>query len=201
MILLHGIWMVGLTMRRVAGGLREQGFEPEVLGYHSISAGPREGIELLRERLGEGGPAHVVGHSLGGLVALRMLCEDPRAPVGRVVCLGSPLCGSRAAAELSKLPLSGLYFGRSADILLDGCATWPEKFEVGMIAGRMPRGLGALFAHFQGEHDGTVSVAETRAPGLADHLVVPASHSGLLLSREVARQAGRFMREGRFDHG
>ncbi|MFR0656763.1 hypothetical protein SB719_19655, partial [Pantoea sp. SIMBA_079] len=93
--------------------------------------------------------------------------EHPETPVGRVVCMGTPVSGSRAAARLARLPLSGLYFGRSAEILLGGCATWPAGFEVGMIAGRIPRGLGALLARFDEPHDGTVAVSETRAPGLA----------------------------------
>jgi hypothetical protein len=77
----------------------------------------------------------------------------------------------------------------------------PAGIDVGMIAGCVPRGLGGLFAGFRGDHDGTVAVAETRVPGLADHVVVRASHSGLLFSDAVARQAAHFLRHGRFDHG
>ena len=69
-----------------------------------------------------------------------------------------------------------------------------------MIAGRVPHGLGALFAGFDGEHDGTVAVAETQLPGLADHVVVDASHSGLLFSAEAAEQTIAFLRRGRFRH-
>lgn|SRR5690606_20734932 len=198
-VLLHGIWMAGVTMRPLAQRLRAQGFEPEVLGYRSVAAAPQAAIDRLLACLGQGGPAHVVGHSLGGLVALHALGAESPPPVGRVLCLGSPLCGSGAAAGLSKLPLSTLYFGRSAGILLDGCTRWPDRFEVGMIAGTSPRGMGQWFGHFQDAHDGTVAVSETHAPGLADHLVLPVSHIGLVLSREVARQAGRFLATGRFD--
>lgn len=199
-ILLHGIWMAGVTMRPLARRLRAQGFEPEVLGYHSVAASPQAAIDRLLGRLGEGGPAHVVGHSLGGLVAVHALGADPGAAVGRVLCLGSPLCGSDAAAGLSRLPLSTLYFGHSADILLEGCTTWPDRFEVGMVAGTSPHGMGKWFGRFEGEHDGTVALAETQAPGLADHVALRVSHLGMVLSREVARQAGRFLATGRFDH-
>lgn len=197
-VLLHGIWMVGLTMRRFAQGLAAEGFAPQVIGYPSITGGPSAAVDRLVRALEEGGPAHVVGHSLGGLSALQALARVPDLPVGRVVCLGSPLCGSRAAARLRQVPLSGLYFGRSARILLDGCMTWPGHVQVGMVAGRVPRGLGALFARFESEHDGTVSVAETRAPGLADHVVVQASHSGLLVSAQAIGLTARFLRTGRF---
>ncbi len=67
-----------------------------------------------------------------------------------------------------------------------------------MVAGRLPHGLGNFFAHFEGEHDGTVSVEETRSPALADHIVVEAGHSGLLFSAEAVRHAAEFLHDGRF---
>ncbi|MDR7191737.1 esterase/lipase family protein [Luteimonas terrae] len=198
-LLLHGIWMVGLTMRRFARGLAEAGFETEIIGYPSIAGGPDAAAERLADALAQG-PAHVVGHSLGGLSALRAAGAAPDLPVGRIVCLGSPVCGSGAAHALSRVPMSHLYFGRSADILQAGCVAWPAGLEVGMVAGCVPRGLGALLARFDGPHDGTVSVEETRAPALADHIVVQASHSGLLLSADAVRQTVGFLRHGRFEH-
>jgi hypothetical protein len=59
-------------------------------------------------------------------------------------------------------------------------------------------GVGAVLAHLVGEHDGTVAVAETRLPGLADHCVVESSHTSLLFSPEVARRVACFLREGQF---
>lgn len=198
-ILLHGIWMVGATMRWLAARLRNEGFAPEIFGYHSIVGGPQAAVPKLLESLRAGGPAHLVGHSLGGMVAVQALAgAGDDAPIARVLCIGTPLCGSGAATVLARRPLTALYMGRSAGLLSQGCASWPAGHEVGMIAGRVPHGLGALLARFDGEHDGTVSVAETRAPGLVDHLVVDASHTGLLVSREVAAQAACFLREGRF---
>ena len=198
-ILLHGIWMVGATMRPLAKRLRAQGFVPEILGYRSITGGVDTAAGRLLARLRVGDPAHVVGHSLGGLVALRALQADPDVPVGRVLCLGSPLCGSGAAAGLARHRLSAAWFGRSRDVLLEGSTAWPERVEVGVIAGDAPYGLGRFFGRFEGEHDGAVAVEETRCPGLADHLVVHASHMGMLLSAQVAEQAGRFLGAGRFD--
>jgi hypothetical protein len=43
-----------------------------------------------------------------------------------------------------------------------------------------------------------VSVAETRVPGMRDHLVLPVSHSGMLVSAAVARHICAFLREGAF---
>jgi hypothetical protein len=90
--------------------------------------------------------------------------------------------------------------GRSAALLRTGISCWEGKAQVGVVAGRVPHGLGALFAGFDGEHDGTVAIVETQLPGLADHVVVDASHSGLLFSAEAAEQATAFLRVGHFRH-
>src|SRR5690606_41305126 len=87
-------------------------------------------------------PTHVVGHSLGGLLALEAVRAEPGLPVGRVVCLGTPLCGSGAARTLSRTALTALYLGRSAALLRGGCAALPAAAAGGMGAGGRPRGLG-----------------------------------------------------------
>jgi hypothetical protein len=69
-----------------------------------------------------------------------------------------------------------------------------------MVAGNTAHGLGQLFGRFDGDSDGTVAVVETRLEGLTDHVVVPASHSGLLLSRTAAGHTLHFLRHGRFRH-
>jgi pimeloyl-ACP methyl ester carboxylesterase len=197
-VLVHGLWMMGLAMHRLALRLREEGFEPEIFGYRSLVAGPDVVVAACAERLRRGGPAHVVAHSLGGLMVLEALARHPDLPVRRMVGLGVPLTGSGAATSLSRWPLVPMWLGRSASLLRRGCDRWPGRVEVGMVAGSTPHGLGALFAHFEGPHDGTVAVAETRDPRLAAHVVVPASHSGLLFSTAAARQAAAFLRDGRF---
>ena len=47
-------------------------------------------------------------------------------------------------------------------------------------------------------HDGTVSVAETQLEGIADHLTLAATHTGLPFSHEAAEQIVAFLRHGRF---
>jgi hypothetical protein len=43
-----------------------------------------------------------------------------------------------------------------------------------------------------------VMVSETRLPGLADHIVLPVSHSAMLVDHTVARETVHFLRHGRF---
>ncbi|WP_363798524.1 alpha/beta hydrolase [Lysobacter firmicutimachus] len=196
-LLLHGIWMPGLSMAWLGARLARAGFEPEVFAYAGAAAGPEAVVPRLIERLGA--PCHLLAHSLGGLIALRALREHPQLPVRRVVCLGSPLCGSAAADGLARHAWSAPALGRAAELLQRGCPPWDGAAQVAVIAGRSPRGLGQFFGRFEGDSDGTVAVAETRLPGLAAHAVIPASHSGLLFSAQAAGLAEAFFRRGRFD--
>ncbi len=198
-ILLHGLWMPGIAMQWFATRLAADGFAPEIFSYHSVADGPDTAVPRLVELLQAEG-ADIVAHSLGGLIALQALCEVPDLPVRRVVCLGSPLTGSGAATGMLRWAPAAAMLGRSAALLQHGIECWEGRAQVGVIAGRVPHGLGALFAGFDGEHDGTVSIAETRLPGLADHVVVDASHSGLLFSAEAVEQAVAFLRAGHFRH-
>ncbi|MFD0739160.1 esterase/lipase family protein [Lysobacter koreensis] len=198
-VLLHGIWMPGAAMGWLAARLAEAGFAPETFGYHGVVGGPDAALPRLVATLARG-DAHVLAHSLGGLIALQTLQQHPQLPVQRVVCLGSPLCGSAAAHGLRQRRWTAATLGRSAGLLENGCAAWSGRAQVGAIAGRVPHGLGRLFGHFEGDNDGSVAVAETRLAGLADHVVIAASHSGFLFSAEAVRQAVAFFRDGRFRH-
>lgn len=200
-LLVHGLWMLPLAMRRFAAGLREHGYETAIVGYRSILGSTDAAVRGVRDRLRGGPPTHVVGHSLGGLMALEALRAEPSLPVARVACLGTPLCGSAVARVMSRRRLTTLYLGRSAALLRAGCPVLPAGVEVGMLAGSRPRGLGALVARFEGVHDGTVELEETRVPDLADHLVIDASHTGLLFSRQAVRQVAGFLETGRFPRG
>lgn len=197
-LLVHGLWMPPMAMRRFASRLRAAGYDTDIAGYRSIVGTTDAAVRQLHDRLRDAPATHVIGHSLGGLVALEALRADPTLPVQRMVCLGTPLCGSAVADTLSRHALLALYLGRSAALLRAGCSGRPGRVDVGMIAGNRPRGLGALVARFAGAHDGTVAVDETRVPWLSDHVVIDASHSGLLVSAEAARQAIAFLQQGRF---
>lgn len=198
-VLVHGIWNAKSWLAPLARRLRHDGFEVDVFGYPSILGGPEPAIAALIGYLRAGPPVHLVGHSLGGLVGLEALRRAPDLPVQRLVCLGSPLCGSRAARSLGRSPWTAPVLGRSGALLQAGCPPWEGRVPVGMVAGNVARGVGRLLTRFEGASDGTVGIEETRLPGLAAHCVVASSHTGLVFSADAARQAARFLREGRFE--
>lgn len=200
-ILLHGLWMrrfaLGLLHRRlIAAGFRVHRFD-----YMSVATTQELILKRLQAQMVEcgPGPVHLVGHSLGGLLALRVCATGAELPPGRIVCLGSPLKGSATARRFAELGRGGeVLLGHNRALLEHGFERWDGPRELGVIAGRTPLGLGAMLGQVDGAHDGTVAVEETRLPGMTDHCVVEASHTGLLFVQEVPPLVARFLREGRF---
>lgn len=204
-ILLHGLWMRGFALAMLHRRLMEAGFRVHRFDYLSVAASQQRILDRLQARMtglaAEADAVHLVGHSLGGLLALRACLAAETLPPGRIVCLGSPVKGSAAARGFASWGRGGeVLLGHNRELLQQGLECWEGPREVGMIAGCMPLGLGAMLGHFEGEHDGTVTVAETRLPGLTDHCVVEANHTGLLFSVDVARQVAQFLRSGAFVH-
>jgi pimeloyl-ACP methyl ester carboxylesterase len=204
-MLLHGLWMGRPALWPLAQHLRAAGFQPQLHGYPTILGDPARERRRLRERWCALGPeAHLVGHSLGGHLAIATLAEavadpdgGPPLPPGRIVCLASPLAGSSVARRLGRGRWGGLLMGRAGPQLSETVAI-PQNREVASIAGDHAIGLGRLFGQFDGPNDGTVSVAETRIPGLAAHATVASSHSGIMFNRQAAELTLQFLLRGAF---
>ena len=202
-VVVHGLWMRGGAMRVLRRRLASRGFDVHVFSYPSIAADLATNAERLArfiERM-PGERVHVVAHSLGGILVPAMLEHGAPARLGRVVCLGPPFAGSRTAARVARLPGGARLIGRSiADLLArGGFGAWQSPHEIGIIAGRVPFGVGSLLGGFGEPSDGTVAIAETRLAGANDHIVLKVAHMSLLWSSEVARQVEHFLLTGRFD--
>jgi len=203
-LLVHGLWYGRPGMLRLARRLRKHGWACELFGYSSVFSAPDSNVKRLAERVAglqdqDDAPLHLVGHSLGGLVILKMLADwHTELDGGRVVLLGSPLNGSAVARRMLGNRLLKPWVGRAAKLLDAGLDDLPGDREVAAIAGTSSLGVGRLFADLEKPHDGTVTVAETKVPDLADHLELPVSHTGLVFSRQVAEAVDGFLRSGRF---
>ena len=147
------------------------------------------------------GPVHLVAHSLGGLIALEALATERELPPGRVVLLGSPVQGSRAARAVASWSLGAQILGALAVSQLTRAPgrAWDLEREVGLIAGSRSAGVGRFLADLPVPNDGTVAVDETRMSGAAAHRVLDVSHIGMLMSQAVATSVATFLREGRFE--
>jgi pimeloyl-ACP methyl ester carboxylesterase len=202
-VMVHGLWMTGAESGVLRSRLHDEfGFEARQFSYRSVDIGLEENVKLLHDYLGgiSGDPVHLVGHSLGGLLALHMLMRFPDQHRGRVVCLGSPLRGSSAARALASLPFGEEILGTTIReaVLSGGMTEYRGGREVGVIAGTLGLGLGMIFEDLPSPNDGTIAVEETKLPGIKDHLELAVSHTGLLFSTEVASQTAYFLRHGEF---
>lgn len=199
-VLVHGVLVPGGELRLLAHRLRQRGFNPVIFRYPSRRSDLRRNAEALARFAAtrKGTAVHFVGHSLGGLVILQAL-RQAGLPRGRVVLLGTPVQGSRVAQRLSRYGPGRWLLGKSTEGgLLQAEPPWDYDRDIGIIAGTLPVGIGRVFSDLPGEHDGTVTVAETEVAGATDRIVVPVTHTGLVVSRAVARQVCAFLQHGYF---
>lgn len=209
-ILLHGLWMTGLEMSLLRWRLRRAGFRTFRFWYPSVRATVPENARRLEQFIRQRNIAtpHLVCHSLGGLVGLRLMMEHQELTSQRMVALGSPFLGNFTARYLARQwPWSPLV-GKCLENGLDGCGVRqsPPECQIGVIAGTASFGPAKMLRDLAKPvdmpplppNDGPVMVSETLLPGLTEHLTMPICHMGLVLSRPIADLTIRFLRHGTF---
>ena len=202
-VLVHGLYMVGMELMLLRGRLGRAGYRTRQFVYRSLARGLDENAARLEDYLGalETERLHLVAHSLGGLVVLRMFQRGVDLPPGRVVFLGSPVRGSRSAMYLTEMGL-GWAVGRSGPGALAEIhePVWTEPRDLGVIAGTHEFRFNVLLPKLASPHDGVVSMEETRIPGAKDFTTLHSNHTGMLFRRELAEQVEAFLRKGEFRH-
>lgn len=207
-VCVYGMWMNGVEASFMRRRLQDRyGLNAHQWHYRTARASMHESVTSLRAyvtgelAIADDGVCHFVGHSLGGLVVLKMLAEWPAAPQGNVVCLGTPMDQS-TAARVATVTNGESLMGDSIDdcdfLNSDHWRNAASPRAIGAIAGTHCIGVGRGQLPLQSPNDGSVSVAETKADLLTDHLQVAATHSGLVASREITDQVAHFVTHGRF---
>ena len=202
-VLLHGLWMHGWVMTYLAARLRRAGFPAMAFDYHSLwneIDRNAEALGLFLESL-NAPRVHLVGHSLGGLVAMRYLALSRNPRVHRCVLLGAPVGGNRIGARLADSQLGRLFLGASAPLW---SADMPDlaidaRYEVGVVIGTRRIGAGAVLFADRSAGDGVVRIEEAEYVPARDRIELNVSHSGMLISSRVAHQVAAFLERGAFD--
>ena len=198
-VLVHGVWAPGLVMMPLAARLVRDGFRCHRFGYRGSASPLAANADALARFARSLGPAHFVGHSLGGLVILHALTAHPDLAVGNVVLLGTPARGSFSGRRLAGHRIGRWMLGATQPLWHDAdFMCWKRTEALGVIAGTMPMGLGRAFCRLPGPNDGVVCVDETGIEGMSERITVHVGHSAMLVSARVAAQTSAFLREGRF---
>lgn len=193
-VLVHGLFMGRHAMLLLARRLKQDGFEVHCFAYNTVTGSLQTAVDKLAERLAQDPrPVSLVGHSLGGLVALQTAQNLPVGRLDAVVLLGSPYQGAQAAQVLQRL---GGRIGAGVGRALSDWAKLESKptvtAPVFTLSGTLSAGLGRLLCGFIEPNDGTVTVRETHYPG-AISLTLPVSHTGMLFSPRVSEQVSTWL--------
>ncbi|MBE0626344.1 MAG: alpha/beta hydrolase [Burkholderiales bacterium] len=200
-ILVHGLWLGAWTMQGMRLRLARRGYAAHTFAYPSLAHSLDEHARRLAARIDElrEPVIHLVGYSLGGLVVLRCLRNHGERRIGRVVLIGSPVRACMAGRRLEQYAAGKRLLGASRDIWRSLPEAFRPSCELGVIAGSRPWGLGRMLMRLPGTNDGVVRLEETGAAGMCDRVVLPLSHSGMLISAQAARQVAAFLERGAFE--
>ena len=207
-VLLHGMARSDSSMNKMEKKLKEAGYIVVNFDYPSTQHNI-EGIakDYLPNAVAQCKPNVIINfvtHSLGGIVLRKYLSDNKLELLGRVVMLGPPNKGSEIVDKLKNFPgfefingPAGLELGtdKSSVPNLLGAVTYP----VGIIAGSSTINP-ILSQMLPNPDDGKVSVENTKVEGMADHIILPVSHTFLMRNDEVIRQVKKFLKSGKFQH-
>ncbi|MFD2176794.1 alpha/beta hydrolase [Veronia pacifica] len=187
-VLLHGLYMHGVTLIPLAKQLKAAGHETLTITYNTVKPDVDSIFAKIDYFIAGEPEAAIVAHSMGGIIARTYLeaGSENSQLISTVVTLGTPHKGSHVADFFTNIGFGWALYKSKKYLLPNHDASWTHKAKLYSLAGNAPVGISALFN--KGESDGTVLVEETKVPGMTDFELFRLNHFTLLISKEVYRK-------------
>jgi len=191
-VMVHGLAARPIVLFPLARTLKSSFGQIINWGYPSlwsrIETHGKRFAELLQQmdEAGDNGRIHLVGHSMGGIIARLALADYLPRRLGRFVMIAPPNRGSRYARHLAP------HLGRLSPPIAQ------LTDEHGSFVCSLPPPSGPEIGIIAAKSDFMVSLQNTRLGCEADHIVLPGLHSSVLWRRETAEQVRHFIEHGCF---
>lgn len=193
-VLTHGFMAHRLLLLRLAGRLRQAGWQTRIWGYESLRTSVVQHAERFGGLLADLAAdervdrIHLVTHSMGCIIGRLAISQTRPQKLGRFVMLTPPNRGSFVATRT--VGLFGRIFPPVAELttapnsLVNSLAD-PTNVELGVIAAA---------------NDALVDLESTRLQVPHEHVTLPCLHSAVLFRRDTATLVDSFLRTGRFQN-
>ena len=206
-VMLHGIARTSGNMEKMEKAFAKEGYAVLNIDYPSRKATIENLAEELHPKItafatDETRKIHFVGHSMGCILARAYIFKHRPKNLGRVVMLGPPNKGSEAADFLKDNFIFQGYYGPAGQELATDNAFDREfgkiDYETGIIAGDRTIDPVSSYLILKGPNDGKVTVENTKAEGMTDHIVIHATHTFIMKNKQAIAQALHFVKNGKF---
>ena len=199
MVLLHGMGRTRASMALLGRRFYQEGYDVFLFGYNPRAETVDELSLRLKDYVSDRVQTetyHFVGHSLGNIIIRNGFRWSYRPGLGRVVMIAPPNGPAELASVLKDSALYRFWTGDSGQKLAD--ASFYETLPIPEVDFGVIAGDGGPMVTFDEPNDGVVRVANTRLQSMIDWIVVPRTHTFIMMAPETFAYCHRFLQSGKF---